>query len=71
MRFRLVIYDTTEDNKYAAERRHEFLGDKDAIWFLWYTFSKIEGKKHIEVFNLAGDKQHPENGSNGMVDYNV
>lgn len=71
MRFRLVIHDTKEDNKYEADRRYEFFGDKEAIWFLWYTFVKREGKRHVEVFDLAGDKQRPEVGIHGMSDYNV
>ena len=71
MRFRLVIHDTKDENKYTADRRHEFLGDRDAIWFLWFTFAKTMGKRHVEVFNLAGDKQRPEDGINGMSDFNV
>ena len=54
-----------------SERCIKFLGDRDAIWFLWYTFTKAGGKRHVEVFNIAGDKQRPEEGINGMPDYNV
>jgi hypothetical protein len=71
VRFRLVIYDTNYDNKYAADSRYEFLGSRDSIWFLWYQLTAVEGKKHVEVFNLAGSKQRPEDGINGMSDISV
>jgi hypothetical protein len=71
MRFRLVLHDTQSDNKYDATSRHEYLGDRDATWHLWYTLAKVLGKKHVEVFNLDGTKLDPEKGLHLMTDYNV
>jgi len=71
MRFRLVIHDTDAFNRFDATRRYEYLGDREAIWFLWYTFTKIEGKRHVDVFDLAGQKQRPEEGIAGLTDYIV
>ena len=71
MRFRLVFHNTNEENKYAADARHEYLGDRDAIWHLWYVLVRQIGKKHVEVFSLDGTKQRPEIGLHGMSDYNV
>ncbi len=71
MRFRLAYYDTTEENKFAAERRHEYVGNRDAIFNLWFMLTRTLGKKHVEVFNLAGEKQRPEDGVNGLCDYNI
>lgn len=71
MRFRLVFHDTPEDNKYAANNRHEYLGDREAIWHLWFMLTKTLNKKHAEVFSLDGRKLEPEKGLNGMVDYNI
>lgn len=70
MRFRLVMHDTKKDNKYDAERRYEFLGNREAIWFLWFTL-KEQGAKHVEVFNLAGNKQSPQDGIHGLFDYSA
>lgn len=71
MRFRLVLYDTADENKYATESRHEFFGDLDAIWHLWFILTRTLGKKHVEVFSLDGTKQRPDLGSTGMGDYNI
>ena len=69
MRFRLVHYDTQEGNKYVADRRHEYLGDREAIWHLWFTLAKSLGKKHVEVYSLDGRKLEPEKGITAMTDY--
>ena len=71
MQFRLVIYRTKEENKYYADDRHEYLGDRDAIWYLWYAFTKELGYKHVEVYSLDGTKQHPEKGISGLTGYNL
>ena len=72
MRFRLVFYDTTDQNKYASDRRHEYLGDRDAIWSLWFLLNNQLKKPHVEVFSLDGTRQHPELGClEGMTDYNL
>ncbi len=70
MRFRLVFHDTQDDNKYAANKVHEYLGDREAIWQLWYMLTKTLKMKHVEVFSLDGTKQEPEKGYPGLVDYN-
>lgn len=70
MRFRLVFHDTQEDNKYAADRCHEYFGSREAIWNLWFMLAKTLKKKHVEVFALDGAKQEPEKGFHGLVDYN-
>ena len=72
MRFRLVWYDSNTDSKYDAAARFEYLGSCDAIWHLWFLLSKTLGKRHVEVFNLAGERQQPQRGvRNGMTDYSV
>ena len=68
MRFRLVVYNTNAANKYEALHAHEFLGDASAIWFLWFTLTNDARKKHVEVFNLAGQRLNPELGLCDMVD---
>lgn len=68
MRFRLVFYDTKEEKKHLAKRRHEYLGDLEAIWYLWLN---LKDKGHVEVYNLMGEKQKPEEGYYGMVDYGL
>lgn len=71
MRFRLVVYLTHQDNKYEAEERYEYLGDRDAIWHLWFTFAKTLQFPHVEVYSLDGRKMEPEKGLCHMSDYSV
>lgn len=71
MRFRLVVYKTQDGNKYAANERHEYLGDREAIWHLWFTFAKTLQFPHVEVYSLDGRKLDPEKGLNAMSDYSV
>jgi hypothetical protein len=71
MRFRLVVYDTWSDNKFDAERRYEILGDRNAIWFMWFNLTHDLKYKHVEVFHINGVQQHPEKGIAGMEDYNL
>lgn len=54
-----------------TESRYEYLGDRDAIWHLWFMLARTLDKKHVEVFALDGSKQSPEFGLSGMSDYNV
>lgn len=69
--FRLTFYDTTKDNKYEATDRHEYLGNKESVFKLWYLLTKVLGKKHVEIFSLDGQKQNPESGLLGLTDYNL
>lgn len=71
MRFRLTLHDTDNENKYSASSKYELFGDRDAIWYLLYTFAKLQNKKHVEVFNLAWHKQDPEKGLHAMSDYSI
>ncbi len=73
MRFRLVMHDTDDENKYDAEsdKRCEYLGKKEDIWSLWYLLTQVLKKKHVEVFHINGIKQHPEFGMSGMGDYQL
>lgn len=71
MKFRLVCYETDSENKYDAYHRVEFLGDRDSVFWLWFTLTRKLGEKHVEVFSLDGRKLEPEKGINGMVDYNL
>lgn len=70
MRFRLLFYETKEANRFAAERRLEYLGDQEAIWQLWFMLHKGQGWPHVYVFNLAGEKQEPGHGIYALHDYN-
>lgn len=70
MRFRLTWHDTPNDNKYASDYRYEFLGDREAIFRLWYELDRL-GHKHLAVFSLDGTRQEPEKGLGGLVDYNI
>lgn len=69
MRFRLVLYETDSENKHDAERRYEFMSDKQGIWWLWFNL-KMKCK-HVEIYSLNGELQHPEKGLQGLIDYNV
>jgi len=71
MEFRVVLYDTNSEDKYEAENRYEYFGDRDSMWYLWFTLSNKCGQKHVEMFNLAGDKQQPEKGLSGMIGYSI
>lgn len=71
MQFRLVLYRTREDNKYQAEDKYEYLGNRDEIWYLWYVFAKEMKYPHVEVFALNGIKQKPEEGYNGVKYYSL
>jgi hypothetical protein len=70
MRFRLTWHDTKHEDKYAAEHRHEFLGNREAIFRLWYELDRL-GYKHLAVHSLDGTLQEPERGMGGLVDYNI
>lgn len=54
--FRLKVYRTEEENKYAAEEIHELLGDRESIFFLWIVFRNL-GYRHIYVYNMDGVEQ--------------
>lgn len=68
MQFRLTFYKTTSKNKYDSETRHEYFGNRESIWYLWFIL-KDEG--HVEVFSLDGRKQEPEKGISGMIGYTI
>ncbi len=70
MRFRLTWHDTDDPDKYTTERRYEFLGDRGAIWRLWFELDR-HGNKHVAVYSLDGALQKPEKGKGGLVDYNI
>jgi len=63
MRFRLVWYVTNNDNKYHADDRFEYLGDRDGICRLWYELIR-QGNRHVEIWTLDGTRQTPELGLN-------
>jgi hypothetical protein len=69
--FRLVWYDTDRDTKYAADHRHELLGDRDAIFAVWYVLVEKQGCKHVEVYSLDGRLMSAEKGLGGLVGYSV
>lgn len=71
MRFRLAVYHTTSANKYNAEMRHEYFGDADSIWHLWFHFARQMNFQHVEVYSLDGQRIHPEKGLNAMTDYTL
>lgn len=71
MKFRLVHYETSSENKFDADQRFEFFGNKNDIFNLWWLFTYTLHFKHVEVFNLAGDKCNPREGIAGMIDYNI
>ena len=71
MRFRLVWYITREENKYEAHYTHEYFGNEEAIWRLWYALAKELGYPHVEVYSLDGRKQTPEEGMHTFTDYSV
>lgn len=71
MQFRLVLYKTKEENKYEAEERFEYLGNRESIWYLWYAYIKEMGYPHVEVYSLNGIKQKPEDGISGLQYYSL
>ena len=71
MKFRLVCYDTEDEIKYCADKRYEYLGNKEDIWQLWFMLTSQLNKFHVEIYSLDGLRQEPEKGINGLSDYNV
>ena len=71
MRFRLTFHVTAAENKFEADRRHEYLGSAEAIWELWFLLKSKLDKRHVEVFNTAGDRQAPEKGLAGLRDFSI
>lgn len=67
MQFRLVIYRTREANKYLAHEIHEFLGSREAIQRLWHELHQVIGWPHVEVYDISGMRQQPQNGVDAMV----
>lgn len=50
MKFRLVIYNTTQNEKYEAdsENRFEIFGDKKSIWYMWHFLTDKNESKRIK-----------------------
>jgi hypothetical protein len=69
MRFRLIWYVTNSEDKLDADDKLEWLGNRKSIFRLYWILKDIN-KKHVEVYNLEGDKQIMNNGLNGLNDYN-
>lgn len=69
--FRLVWFDTNSDNRFDAERRYEFFGEKQSIWTLWFLLTNDKKAKHVRVYSLDGVLQKPEFGINGLVGHNI
>ena len=72
MKFRIVWYNTDSDDKfdYSEDNKFEFFGNAKAMLRLWFILTKKMNAKHVEVYNLEGDKCEPEKGIHGMFDYN-
>jgi hypothetical protein len=64
--FSLVYYDTDDDNKFAADEAHEYIGTAGDIWYLWFLLTHTLQKRHVEVYNLRGTRLQPEKGINAM-----
>jgi hypothetical protein len=62
-------YKTKSENKFDANEKHEYLGDRESIWNLWYRLTKILNEKYVEVYSLDGRRQTPELGLQGLIDY--
>lgn len=71
MLFRLIVYLTDADNKYEAIDRLEYFGNGRSIWQLWSDQARILGRRHVEVFNLAGERQDPEKGVDVLMTHHV
>lgn len=64
--FRLVLYDTDNENKFEAVGRYEYLGNRESIFNLWFYLQMLE-KKHVEIYNMNGVLQNPEKGLCGLM----
>ena len=64
--FILKWYHTDSDNKYDSERHPLVMGDRDSIFTLWFVL-KQKGEKHLEITNIHGQVQKPEQGLDGLV----
>lgn len=65
--FRIVWYETQDENKYKAERRYELLGPPEAVFRLWFLLR--ETWRHVEIYNLQGAPCDPARGLDGLVGY--
>lgn len=63
--YRLTLWNTQDEDKWPAEV-YTYLGDRLAIWQLWYWFTNNLRRTHVEVYNLDGVKQKPEKGLQGL-----
>lgn len=65
--FQLVFRPTREADKFCADDAHFIMGDRDSIHRIWWELHKVAGWPHVEVFNMAGEKQEPEKGFSGYT----
>lgn len=67
--FRVVWFDTQDDNKWSTDTEHIFecIADRNSAWKLWFTLSKKLEAKHVAVFNMDGVKCEPEKGLSEMI----
>lgn len=65
--FQLICYMTHAEDKYEAgtECRIFLIGDRRSIWNTWFLL-KESGQKHLEILDMAGIRQAPEKGINGL-----
>jgi len=58
---------TQDDNKYEADSEYRIflIGDRRSVWNTWFLL-KQSGQKHLEVLDMAGNKQAPEQGIHGL-----
>ena len=65
--FQLICYMTQSDDKYEADSQYRIflIGDRHSIWNTWFLL-KRSGQKHLEILDMAGIKQEPEKGINGL-----
>lgn len=72
MKYRLVHYDTQEDDKHAADDVHEYWCTEESdAWHLWWTLVRVAGQRHVEVYNMLGQRQNPEKGVHALRSHSV
>lgn len=64
--YRVVVYVTTDENKYKADEILEYIAtSRTAAWYLWFKLQRMCGM-HVEVFRKDGTKCNMEDGVNGI-----
>jgi len=63
--FQLIFRPTKREDKFAADDAHFMIGDRESVFRIWWEL-KQAGWPHVEIYNMAGTVQQPEQGIAGL-----